>query len=162
VSDVDPVDRMMADWKRQLPEVAVPELELVKRVARLAARIEEATHAAIADKGITYAEYEVLTTLRSSGSTCGSKDLSLRSSLTTGGTSNVVNRLAAAGLVERVADPDDARRSVVKLTPRGVKLVDELTRRTTVMHQELFGHVGAERLSALIEELRYAARAEAR
>ena len=39
-----------------------------------------------------------------------------------------VDRLAALGLVERSADPDDRRTVLIKLTPHGYKMVDDAMR----------------------------------
>ncbi|MFJ4201251.1 MarR family winged helix-turn-helix transcriptional regulator [Streptomyces sviceus] len=52
------------------------------------------------------------------------QDIAEAFSITVGGTSKVVDRLEAAGLCERRANPDDRRSSIVELTPEGRKLVD--------------------------------------
>jgi DNA-binding MarR family transcriptional regulator len=39
--------------------------------------------------------------------------------LTSGGVTRLVDRMAAAGLVERADDPDDRRGRLVRLTPLG-------------------------------------------
>jgi MarR family transcriptional regulator, organic hydroperoxide resistance regulator len=52
------------------------------------------------------------------------QDIAEEFSITVGGTSKVVDRLEAAGLCERRANPNDRRSSVVELTPEGRKLVD--------------------------------------
>lgn len=44
---------------------------------------------------------------------------------TSGGATKTVQRLIARGLVRRVADPDDGRRSLLELTPEGLKLARE-------------------------------------
>jgi DNA-binding MarR family transcriptional regulator len=52
--------------------------------------------------------------------------------------SRVVARLAAAGLLERAADPDDRRAVVVHATEAGIALRDESRRaRTDVLAQAL-------------------------
>jgi DNA-binding MarR family transcriptional regulator len=54
-------------------------------------------------------------------------------------TVELVDRAASAGLVHRVADPDDARVVRVKLTSKGNRLVIELTRVTLAELQKLVG-----------------------
>jgi DNA-binding MarR family transcriptional regulator len=54
-------------------------------------------------------------------------------------TSRHVAHLAARGWIERLPDPADKRSRILRLTPAGVNLLDELYRRTT--------HLLAERLS---------------
>jgi DNA-binding MarR family transcriptional regulator len=51
------------------------------------------------------------------------QDIAEEFSITVGGTSKVVDRLEAAGLCERRANPNDRRSSIVELTPEGRKLV---------------------------------------
>ena len=43
--------------------------------------------------------------------------------LTTGGVTRLIDRMAAAGLVERTEDPTDRRGRLVHLTPRGEDIV---------------------------------------
>ena len=52
-------------------------------------------------------------------------ELSQRIVQTSGGTTKTIQRLVARGLVRRVADPDDGRRSLLELTPEGLKLARE-------------------------------------
>ncbi|WP_207922659.1 MarR family transcriptional regulator [Micromonospora sp. KC606] len=52
------------------------------------------------------------------------QDIAEEFSITVGGTSKVVDRLEAAGLCERRANPNDRRSSVVELTAEGRKLVN--------------------------------------
>jgi DNA-binding MarR family transcriptional regulator len=44
---------------------------------------------------------------------------------TSGGATKTMQRLVSRGLVRRVADPDDGRRSLLELTPDGLKLARE-------------------------------------
>jgi DNA-binding MarR family transcriptional regulator len=71
--------------------------------------------------------YDVLATLRRSGApyelTAG--DLVRQSMVTTGAITNRIDRLEQRGLVVR-ASADDRRKVIVRLTPRGLDLVDEV------------------------------------
>jgi DNA-binding MarR family transcriptional regulator len=65
-----------------------------------------------------------------------------------------IGRLESLGYAERTADPADARRKLVLLTPRGL---DALDRSTAVFEQSRAGWasaLGAERLHALESDLR--------
>ncbi len=57
-----------------------------------------------------------------------------------------VSELAAAGLVERAADPADRRRNVITLTPRGTARLERLDQVLAAVQDELLAQLsGAER-----------------
>ncbi|MGF1429932.1 MarR family winged helix-turn-helix transcriptional regulator [Kitasatospora sp. LaBMicrA B282] len=71
-----------------------------------------------------------------------------------------IDRLAVLGYVQRADDPADARRKLVRLTPRGLDL---LTRSAEVFEQlraEWVAQLGAERVRQLERDLRVMAPAE--
>jgi DNA-binding MarR family transcriptional regulator len=74
--------------------------------------------------------------------------------LTTGGTSNILQRLGAAGLVSREPDPDDRRSSWVCLTPEGIELTDRIVAATGRAHEALFAGVSEETGRALADLMR--------
>lgn len=142
---------MLAAWRAEQPEMATLPLEIVKRTARLTALIDAATQRALAGFDVTYAEFDVLATLRRAGEPYRLKPgrLARESMLTTGGTSNILQRLTAAGLVEREPDPDDRRSSWVRLTPEGVRTVAAIGAATTGAYAELLDGVPDDTLRAL-------------
>lgn len=152
----DHVDEMIEGWRAEIPEAATVQLEIVKRLTRLKARVEQVTQAALSDSGLTYADFDVLATLRRAGSPYRLKpgQLAALSSLTTGGTSNILQRLETAGLVEREPDPADGRSSWVRLTPLGAERAEELAIATTKAHRELLGGVPEETARTLADLLR--------
>ncbi|GIH90518.1 MarR family winged helix-turn-helix transcriptional regulator [Planobispora siamensis] len=156
--EMDHVDEMIAAWRAELPETATTELEIVKRLGRLKGRVEEVTQAVLGEYGLTYADFDVLATLRRAGAPYRLKPslLASRTSLTTGGTSNILQRLTGAGLVEREPDPDDGRSSWVRLTPLGVRRAEELAVATTRAHEDLFSAVPEAAVRDLADLLRVA------
>ncbi|MEV5708840.1 MarR family transcriptional regulator [Actinoallomurus sp. NPDC052274] len=152
----DRVDAMLAAWRAEDPGVATLTLELTKRVGRLAALCAEAAQRALEEFGVTYAEFDVLATLRRSGRPYRLKPGTLAESsmLTTGGTSNILQRLGAAGLVRREPDPDDRRSTWVCLTPEGLELTNRIVAATGREHEALFGGVTEETGRALADLLR--------
>ncbi|HEX2312475.1 MAG TPA: MarR family transcriptional regulator [Thermomonospora sp.] len=152
----DRVDEMMRAWRAELPEVATVQLELVKRAGRLAARCEEATALVLAEHRMTYAEFDVLATLRRSGPPYRLKPgaLARQSMLSSGGISNILLRLSATGLVERRPDPDDGRSSWVCLTEAGRRTAEDLARATSEANARLFEALPAHTAEALAGLLR--------
>jgi DNA-binding MarR family transcriptional regulator len=83
-------------------------------------------------------------------------ELGVRRNLTASGITRSVDRLAKAGLVERVRNPADGRSAFVALTPRGLRRLREaqVTHHATV-RELLFAQLDAgdrERLAALWEK----------
>jgi DNA-binding MarR family transcriptional regulator len=111
-------------------------LHVVARVSRLSRRIDRVLADNFARHGLENWMYDVLATLRRGGPpyelTAG--DLVRQAMVTTGAITNRVDRLAARGLVERVPG-EDRRTVVVRLTPAGLALVDEV----------VTGHLAVER-----------------
>ncbi|MGW3657988.1 MarR family winged helix-turn-helix transcriptional regulator [Streptomyces sp. NPDC005151] len=65
-----------------------------------------------------------------------------------------VDRLEGLGYVERVDDPQDGRRKLVRVTPRGVDVLVRSAEGFDRLHAEWSRALGAERLRALESDLR--------
>jgi len=90
----------------------------------VSARIEHELHEAA---GISGAEFGVLLRLaRTPGHHLRMTDLADASGLSTSGMTRLVDRLVAAGLVERAACPNDRRGLEAVLTAKGRKLVEKV------------------------------------
>lgn len=152
----DEVDNIVAAWQDQLPEVLSLPLELSKRIGRLAGLVDAVTLAELDKLGLTKAEYEVLARLRSGGDPYRGKpnELTKSLSLSSGGTTNVLHRLTASGLVTRGADPDDRRSSWVALTPAGVAAAETVVLATNAAQTALFRRLPDETGRALADLLR--------
>jgi DNA-binding MarR family transcriptional regulator len=152
----DSVDAMVDEWRAQVPSAATMELEIVKRVARLAGRIASTTDAVLSPHGMTYADFEVLVILRRAGlgAELSAGQIAARSSLTTGGIANILKRLELLALIERRRDEVDARVTRVSATAAGSELAELLAVETSRAHRELFGAVPPEDLTALAAQLR--------
>ena len=100
--------------------------------------------------------YEVLVRLgRAPGRRLRQVEMARQLTLTTGGITRLVDRLEAAGLVQRVADPTDRRGSYARLTDEGAALRDQATATYVAsLQRHLVEPVGAEALAALDEPLR--------
>jgi DNA-binding MarR family transcriptional regulator len=152
----DPVDELVAAWHAELPEVVRPETELVKRVTLLAKALSDAVDTELPDLGLTPAEFDVLAALRRAGAPYARRpnDLTRALLISSGGTSNVINRLAARGLVARTPDPDDGRGTLVALTDDGVALAEEAVRSSTAAHAGVLAAVPEPVLAAAAAALR--------
>jgi DNA-binding MarR family transcriptional regulator len=152
----DQVEEMMASWRAEMPELVGPTTELTKRIMVLSGELSAATKRELPEFGLTMAEFDVLATLRRAGKPYRLKpnELSRALLLSTGGTSNVVNHLVSEGLVERESDPDDGRSTLISLTSKGAKVVEDALRVNTVAHAEVFEGVPPEVLASTAKALR--------
>lgn len=147
-SDRDAVDRIAEQWRTVRPDLDVGPMEVIGRVSRLSRLVDRRLAENFARHGIEAWMYDVLATLRRSGKpyelTAG--DLGEHTMITTGAMTNRIDRLEERGLVERDTAPDDRRKVIVRLTPAGLALVDEIA----------VGHLNVEReiLSSLTDRQR--------
>lgn len=90
-------------------------------VLRTGRQIEAWLSAALAADGLDTSEFSMLASLLQSGPPHRRSAGELSSAViqTTGGTTKTIRRLEARGLVQRVTDRDDGRRSLIELTDDG-------------------------------------------
>ena len=150
------MDQIAEAWGRELPGAVGAELELSKRAARLAALLTTPVETQLARLGLTKAEYDILAVLRASGTPYRLRPsvLARRLMLTSGGTSNVLRRLTAAELVERDADPSDARSSRVRLSTRGLAVAEEAVRTASAAQAAALRDVPPHTTQAAVNVLR--------
>jgi DNA-binding MarR family transcriptional regulator len=122
----DEVDRLVAAWRTERPDLDVEPLHVLSRVSRLSRHLDRARRDVFAAHDLESWEWDVLTALRRAGRPYRmSPGRLLRATLVTSGTmTNRIDRLAAAGLVERHPDPQDKRGVQVQLTAAGKTVVD--------------------------------------
>lgn len=122
----DEVDRLVVAWRAERPDLAIEPLHVLSRVSRLARHLDRARRAVFAAHGLESWEFDVLTALRRAGKPYQlSPGRLLNATLVTSGTmTNRIDRLAAAGLVQRHPDPQDKRGVQVRLTDDGRTRVD--------------------------------------
>jgi DNA-binding MarR family transcriptional regulator len=122
----DEVDRLVAAWRVERPDLDVEPLHVLSRVSRLARHLDRARRAVFTAHEVEPWEFDVLTALRRAGEPYQlSPGQLLRATLVTSGTmTNRIDRLQAAGLVQRHPDPQDKRGVLVQLTAAGRTRVD--------------------------------------
>jgi len=122
----DEVDRLVAAWARERPDLDVRPMEVLSRVTRLARHLDRARRTAFATHDLEVWEFDVLAVLRRAGRpyVLSPGQLVGATMVTSGTMTNRVDRLETRGLVERLPDPDDRRGVHVRLTPSGKERVD--------------------------------------
>lgn len=122
-----PVRLMREQWAREMPDADADAMALFGRLSRAHALASRAIEAGLRPHGISRPELDVLATLRRSGAPyrLPAGRLADAMLLSPSATTSRIDRLQAAGLVERRPDPDDGRGVVVGLTRRGRALAEE-------------------------------------
>jgi len=122
----DEVDRIVAAWHRERPDLDAAPLQVLSRISRLARHLDRARNSAFAKHGLDGWEFDVLSALRRSGNPyqLSPGQLVAQTLVTSGTMTNRVDRLALRGFVERSPDPGDRRGVIVALTPSGREVVD--------------------------------------
>ena len=123
----DEVDRIVAAWRRERPDLNVAPLQVMSRLSRLARHLDRARSLACGQFDLELWEFDVLSALRRAGSPhqLSPGQLLTQTLVSSGTMTNRVNRLAGRGLVDRLSDPDDRRGVIVRLTPEGVSRIDD-------------------------------------
>jgi DNA-binding MarR family transcriptional regulator len=122
----DEVDDLVDAWRTLRPDLDVEPLQVLSRISRLARHLDIARRGAFADHDLESWEFDVLSALRRQGPPFQLTPGALvRATLVTSGTmTNRIDRLEAAGLVNREPDPSDKRGVLVTLTEQGQARVD--------------------------------------
>ncbi len=152
----DEVDEIVAAWRRERPDLDVAPLEVLSRVSRLAAVLDERRADAFVEHGLQAHEFDVLAALRRSGDpfelTAG--ELCALTHVTSGTMTSRLDRLSARKFVSRHPDPTDGRLVRVRLTPTGHRRIDDTFAALLDTEHDLLGRLPPPRRDALVEALR--------
>jgi DNA-binding MarR family transcriptional regulator len=136
IASEDRIDRILTAWKRERPDIDLEHMGPMMRMAFVLQHvILPAGEAAMAEHGLHQPEYDVLTTLRRSGAPYSLTPSALAEELlmSRAGMTKRLDRLEAAGLIERTPVPGDRRSFRVTLTDAGREAADAAA--TAVAHR---------------------------
>ncbi|WP_176993077.1 MarR family winged helix-turn-helix transcriptional regulator [Nonomuraea jiangxiensis] len=153
----DEIDALASLWEEAgMPSSLIAALALSKRLSRINLLFEQAIKAELAELGLTYAEFDVLAALNRAAPPHRMKPSELSKSLflTSGGISNVLQRLTTAGYVEREANPGDARSRWVQLTEEGRRMAKAAQQASVEAHSALMAGVPEEATRQAADALR--------
>jgi DNA-binding MarR family transcriptional regulator len=122
----DHIDRIVAQWSHERPELDTSALALVGRLMRTAQLAETMRLPSLRERGLEAGWFDLLTALRRTGPRyeLNPKRLMETVMLSSGGMTKRLDQLERAGLVKRAPDPRDRRGTLVRLTARGKRAVD--------------------------------------
>jgi len=154
----DALDCIVEEWRRVRPDLDPSPLAILGRLQRLAGLVRRRVDAILKSYGLAWELLDVLGTLRRAGPPFRRTPTALYRAcmLSSGAMTNRIDRLEAAGLVNRFPDPEDRRGILVGLTARGLEVVDEAIAAVWATQEQLVaGLTGTERehLSTLLRSL---------
>lgn len=122
----DAVDAIVAQWRREMPGLAAENMALIGRLKRCAALLQPQLDSVFAEYGLGSGAFDVLATLRRSGSPyCLTPTALFAALMVTSGTMTTrLKNLEAQGWIRRLPNPEDARSMLVQLTESGLALIE--------------------------------------
>jgi len=153
---MDEVDEIVSAWQHERPDLDVEPLQVLSRISRLAAVLDERRSAVFVAHGLQAHEFDVLTALRRSGEpfelTAG--ELSAQTHVTSGTMTSRLDKLSARKFVSRRSDPADGRLVRARLTAAGRRRVDDAFVALLDSERELLGRLDDRTRTTLAAALR--------
>jgi DNA-binding MarR family transcriptional regulator len=152
----DAVDRMVAQWGVTAPDMDASVLHVIGRLLLSAELVQRKIKDALRPLGLTYADFDVLNTLRRRGDENGTNAgvLTAATLITSGAMTARLDRLVGAGFVERVPDPDDGRSVLVRLTDAGDEIAARALDNVLTADEEFLAPLSANQRTVLARELK--------
>lgn len=123
---MDRVDRIVAAWSRERPDLDPAPMAPLGRLFRTAKLASGRIERVLGQHGLQPGWFDLLASLRRAGDPyeLSPGQLAEATMLSTGGMTKRLDRMEAAGLIERRSNPDDRRALRIALTARGRRTVD--------------------------------------
>ena len=146
-----PMTTALRDEIRQTRPFASLEQEAHLGILRTAAALDHAFAEALKPYGITPTQYNVLRILRGAGETglCRN-EVRERMVARVPDATRLLDRMEAAGLIQRARDAEDRRFVTTRISEQGLGILEELEGPVLELHRRHLGHLGEEELLALV------------
>jgi DNA-binding MarR family transcriptional regulator len=120
----DTIETFIAEWTRERPDLDFTYLATLGRILRVSAHLRERMDVWLAPFGLTWEMFDLLASLQRSGSEDGLRptDLYKACMLSSGATTNRIDRAEKLKYAVRRPDPKDGRAVRIALTKRGQAL----------------------------------------
>jgi DNA-binding MarR family transcriptional regulator len=154
--NADPVDAILAQWRRERPDLDVSPMGIIGRMERLSKHLERALQETFSDFDLNFGEFDVLATLRRSGQPYQLSPTKLFNTLmvSSGTMTHRLDRLEQADLVQRIPDPNDRRGMLVQLTKKGFNVIEKAVAAHVTNEQRLLAVLEAAEREVLAQLLR--------
>ncbi|MFF3957866.1 MarR family winged helix-turn-helix transcriptional regulator [Streptomyces sp. NPDC001890] len=152
----DIVATVVRQWQAVNPELDTGPMELIGRINRCAALLQQAEDAPLREAGLTRAEFDLLGAVRRTDRELTPGELARETFSSGAAVTKRLRILQERGLVDRRGDDRDRRVNHIRLTEAGRALVDMLLPRQLAYERAVLSGLDEEsrtRLSAQLSEL---------
>lgn len=133
-----------ASWQRIHGYIDLSRYLIAMRIMRLSDVLRAKLDTELESAGFTVlGDYDVMSTLRRAGRPLLPSDIADLLRMTRAGITGRLNRLEAAGFVERERSDDDSRNVLVRLTTRGRTATDRGFEQVVACEDEMFGDLSS-------------------
>ena len=148
---LDHVDHILAQWRKERPDLDVGPMGLLGRLHRLSTHLGREVEAVLLKHGLSSSAFDVLATLRRAGPPyrLSPGDLLAMTMVSSGTMTNRIDQLEKVGLVERIHNPQDRRSVLISLTERGLAIVEDAVGAHVENQHRLVAHLSEEERAAL-------------
>ena len=152
----DAVDKILAQWQRERPDLDVSPMGIIGRMGRLAKHLERAIQETFSEFGLTVGEFDVLAALRRSGQPYQLSPTELFNTLmvSSGTMTHRIDRLEQAELVRRIPEPSDRRGTRIELTDKGFNIIEKAVEAHVINEHRVLSVLEASERKALTQLLR--------
>ncbi|KJY86825.1 MULTISPECIES: MarR family winged helix-turn-helix transcriptional regulator [Vibrio] len=136
---MDAIDRVVEQWAKEKPELDTEPMAIMGRLLRIAKHMETEVTQLHKRYDLKLGEFDVLATLRRSGSPFRLTPSELIDSmmLTSGAMTNRLDKLESKSLIAREHSKQDRRSVTVQLTDEGFTLIDKIIEEHAQVQQKL-------------------------
>ena len=152
----DAVDKILAQWQRERPDLDVSPMGIIGRMGRLAKHLERAIRETFSEFSLTVGEFDVLAALRRSGQPYQLSPTELFNTLmvSSGTMTHRIDRLEQAELVKRIPEPSDRRGTRIELTDKGFNIIEKAVEAHVINEHRVLSVLEASERKALTQLLR--------
>ncbi|MEH2087328.1 MarR family winged helix-turn-helix transcriptional regulator [Nostoc sp.] len=154
--EFDPVDKILAQWQRERPDLDVSPMGIIGRMGRLAKHLERALQETFSEFSLNVGEFDVLAALRRSGQPYQLSPTELFNTLmvSSGTMTHRIDRLEQAKLVKRIPDSSDRRGTLIELTDKGFNVIEKAVEAHVVNERRILSVLEESERKALADLLR--------
>lgn len=154
-SQQDAVDNILAQWKRERPDLDCSPMGPIGRLNRCAALLAQRLELTFSEFELSSWEFDMLAALRRAGAPHMLTPTELFSTLmvTSGTMTHRLKRLESRGFIVRQVNAEDARSMLVQLTDEGLALIDRAVEKHVENERQILSALSDEKLLALDNRL---------